>query len=60
MGYQVFAGCLAPDREGAQQLQKASSDRLRVVALDVTDDWQVSKALEVVKENCAEGGEFKK
>lgn len=54
-GFQVFAGCLAPDREGAQQLKKSSSDRLRIVALDVTDDWQVLKALELVQGSIQEG-----
>ncbi|PVD37667.1 hypothetical protein C0Q70_00266 [Pomacea canaliculata] len=57
MGFQVFAGCLAPDREGALQLQKSCSSRLRVVQLDVTDDWHVRNALRLVKDNIVEGGE---
>jgi NAD(P)-dependent dehydrogenase (short-subunit alcohol dehydrogenase family) len=57
MGFRVFAGCLAPDREGAQLLKKAASDRLRVVAVDVTDEWQVRKALEEVQASIEEGGE---
>ncbi|KAK7113181.1 retinol dehydrogenase 16-like [Littorina saxatilis] len=55
MGYQVFAGCLAPDREGALQLASTSSQRLRVVPLDVTDDWQVQQALTTVTQHCEEG-----
>ncbi|KAL8566132.1 hypothetical protein ACOMHN_005108 [Nucella lapillus] len=54
-GYRVFAGCLAPDREGAEQLKKSCSPNLQVVPLDVTDDWQVQKALKVVKDKCEEG-----
>nr|KAG5713568.1 hypothetical protein BaRGS_024616 [Batillaria attramentaria] len=55
MGFQVFAGCLMPDREGAQLLQKTSSERMHVIPLDVTDDWQVRKAFNVVKEKCEDG-----
>lgn len=50
-GYVVFAGCLLPDREGAQGLRKECSDRLRVVQVDVTDEWQVRGALKYIKEN---------
>ncbi|BFZ17507.1 hypothetical protein BsWGS_20557 [Bradybaena similaris] len=49
MGYQVFAGCLAPDREGARSLKESASDRLQVVPIDVTDDFQVSQAVRFVK-----------
>ncbi|XP_041363765.1 17-beta-hydroxysteroid dehydrogenase type 6-like [Gigantopelta aegis] len=51
LGYTVFAGCLMPDREGAQQLKEATSDRLHIVAVDVTNDWQVREAQKYVKEN---------
>ena len=50
-GYTVFAGCLMPDREGAQGLKKTCSDKLHVVPIDVTDDWQVRGAVKYVKEN---------
>ncbi|ESP03965.1 hypothetical protein LOTGIDRAFT_110173, partial [Lottia gigantea] len=51
LGFTVFAGCLMPDREGAQSLKEACSDRLHIVHMDVTDDWLVRKALEYVKNN---------
>jgi len=49
-GFQVFAGCLAPDREGARQLQETCSKNLTIVQLDVTDDWQVRGMIKAVKE----------
>ncbi|XP_061191913.1 17-beta-hydroxysteroid dehydrogenase type 6-like [Saccostrea echinata] len=49
-GFTVFAGCLFLDREGARSL-KESSNNIHVVQLDVTDDWQVQKAVQTVKEN---------
>ncbi|BFZ03133.1 hypothetical protein BsWGS_06172 [Bradybaena similaris] len=51
MGYHVFAGCLAPDREGARSLKESTSDRLKIVCIDVTDDFQVSQAVNFVKKN---------
>uniref|UniRef100_A0A0B7BBX8 Uncharacterized protein n=1 Tax=Arion vulgaris TaxID=1028688 RepID=A0A0B7BBX8_9EUPU len=51
MGYHVMAGCLAPDREGARSLKESTSERLKIVPLDVTDDFQVSRAVMFVKEN---------
>ncbi|KAK3608185.1 hypothetical protein CHS0354_039199 [Potamilus streckersoni] len=51
LGYTVFAGCLQPDREGAQKLKMSCSDRLMIIPLDVTDDWQVRGAVKTVKEN---------
>lgn len=49
-GFIVVAGCLSPDREGARELKEACSDNLKVVPLDVTDDWQVRGAIKIVKE----------
>lgn len=49
-GFQVFAGCLSPDREGAKQLKEACSENLTIVQLDVTDDWQVRGMIKAVKE----------
>lgn len=49
-GFTVFAGCLFSDREGARSL-KENSKNIQVVQLDVTDDWQVRKAVQTVKEN---------
>ncbi|CAL1526322.1 unnamed protein product [Lymnaea stagnalis] len=54
MGYHVFAGCLAPDREGARSLKESTSDRLRIVPIDVTDDFQVEQAVKYVKDNIGE------
>lgn len=51
MGYHVFAGCLAPDREGARSLKESTSERLRIVPIDVTDDFQVEQAVKYVKDN---------
>ena len=56
-GFTVFAGCLSVDREGARSLQE-SSKNIHVVQLDVTDDWQVRKAVQTVKENLNGKGEI--
>lgn len=55
-GFTVFAGCLFSDREGARSL-KENSKNIQVVQLDVTDDWQVRKAVQTVKENLNGKGE---
>ena len=52
----MFAGCLMPDREGARGLTETCSDRLRIVPIDVTDDWQVRGAVKYVKENIGDDG----
>lgn len=49
-GFLVFAGCLAPDREGARQLKETCSKNLTIVQMDVTDDWQVRGVVKAVKE----------
>ena len=46
----MFAGCLAPDREGARQLKETCSKNLTIVQMDVTDDWQVRGVVKAVKE----------
>lgn len=51
MGFHVFAGCLAPDREGAKSLKEATSPNLHIVPIDVTDDFQVMKAMQYVRDN---------
>ena len=58
LGYTVFAGCLMPDREGAQQLKKNCSNKLHVVPIDVTDDWQVRGAVKYVKEHIGDNGKI--
>lgn len=59
MGYHVFAGCLAPNREGARSLKESTSDRLKIVPVDVTDDFQVSQAVKFVKNNIGDNSKFK-
>lgn len=49
MGFIVYAGCLLPDKEGAQELKKLCSDRLKIVPIDVTKDELVRKAADYVK-----------
>ena len=60
LGYTVFSGCLMPDREGAQQLKEATSERLHIVPVDVTNDWQVREAQKYVKQNIGDKGKKKK
>lgn len=51
LGYQVFAGCLFPDGEGARGLRREGSAALHVVRLDVTKDDHFREALDYVKQN---------
>ncbi|OWF35222.1 17-beta-hydroxysteroid dehydrogenase type 6-like [Mizuhopecten yessoensis] len=51
LGFKVFAGCLAPDRKGATQLEEDSGGRIQVVELNVTDDQHVRCAVRFVKQN---------
>ncbi|CAN8012738.1 unnamed protein product [Ixodes pacificus] len=51
LGYQVFAGCLFPDGEGARGLRREGSAALHVVRLDVTKDDHFREALDYVKHN---------
>ena len=52
----MFAGCLAPDREGARALKADASDRLKLLPIDVTDDFQVERAVDFVKDNIGDDG----
>ena len=45
MGFTVFAGCRDPRGDQAIGLKNSSSDRVRLVQLDVTDDRQVQQAM---------------
>ena len=56
IGFVVFAGCLAPDREGALKLKKSTSSRLQVLELNVTDDFHVQRAQTYVSDNLNGGG----
>ncbi|XP_076332454.1 retinol dehydrogenase 16-like [Tachypleus tridentatus] len=49
LGFHVFAGCLKPTDNGAQQLRSVCSDRLEVIELDVTDENMVSEAVKRVR-----------
>ncbi|XP_078413675.1 D-beta-hydroxybutyrate dehydrogenase, mitochondrial-like [Cetorhinus maximus] len=56
MGFRAFAGCLFPDRPGAQRLKKECSIELNILKLDVTLDEDVVRAKEFVQPNLpAEG-----
>ncbi|GBL86577.1 Estradiol 17-beta-dehydrogenase 2 [Araneus ventricosus] len=50
-GFSVIACCLFPNDNGAKELQKSCSERLKVVGLDVTKDESVSQAKEFVTKN---------
>ncbi|XP_064483254.1 retinol dehydrogenase 7-like [Ornithodoros turicata] len=50
-GFQVFAGCLFPDGEGAKSLRRNCSSRLHVVTLDVTKEEHFESTLAYVKKN---------
>lgn len=56
-GFVVFAGCLCPDGEGAQNLIRESSGNLKVLKLDVTKEEEVQRAKKTVQENLPEKGE---
>ncbi|XP_022691656.1 17-beta-hydroxysteroid dehydrogenase type 6-like [Varroa jacobsoni] len=50
--FQVFAGCLQPDSDGAQRLRLiVTDDKLHVIPLDVTNAEQIQDALRYVKAN---------
>lgn len=48
--FKVLAGCLFLEGEGAKQLLKDCSSRLRIVKLDVTSDSDVNQAYKVVED----------
>ncbi|XP_077518245.1 short-chain dehydrogenase/reductase family 9C member 7-like [Amblyomma americanum] len=49
LGFQVFAGCLFPQGEGAQSLQLKASTKLHVVPLNVTKDEDFRRAVDYVR-----------
>lgn len=57
VGYMVFAGCLAPERNGALRLIQSKSRRMHVIQLDVTDEFHVQRALDYVSEHLDGAGE---
>lgn len=54
LGFKVFAGCLLPEGEGARSLLQESSERLKVVSVDVTSDEAVRAACKTVEEDLDE------
>lgn len=49
--HQVYAGCLFPDGEGAQNLSKSSKGQINIVKLDVTQDQDVANARKFVEDS---------
>jgi len=58
-GFVVFAGCLHPDKAGAQQLRSGSSRRLHVVPHDVRSDDSTELAHAYVKKHLPAGGDLR-
>ena len=48
-GFQVFAGCLNTNCDGAQQLKQNCSERLHLVQLNVTVPVQIASAVSLVQ-----------
>lgn len=51
LGFRVFAGCLSVSSPAALQLQEECSQRLQLVECDVTDEKQVTAAVEQVEQS---------
>lgn len=52
MYFQVFAGCLHSNGEGAHKLRsEVANGQLHVIQLDVTSEEQIQKSLKYVKAN---------
>ncbi|GFO02341.1 D-beta-hydroxybutyrate dehydrogenase, mitochondrial [Plakobranchus ocellatus] len=69
LGFQVFATCLYPDKDGGAELKNLASSslsgdastpgncgRIVVLPLDVTDDVSVARCLDAVKRECSNIG----
>lgn len=54
LGFQVFAGCLFPEGEGAKKLREICSRRVHVVTLDVTKEEHFDQILQYVRKNLGE------
>lgn len=54
----MFAGCLHPEKEGAQTLKKSCSDRLHVVHLNVLSQESIESAVQYVTENLKDNSNF--
>ncbi|KAB7503761.1 D-beta-hydroxybutyrate dehydrogenase, mitochondrial [Armadillidium nasatum] len=49
LGFKVYAGCLFPEGEGAKLLKEETSERVKVIRIDVTNDDTIQKAYKRVK-----------
>lgn len=58
LGLHVFAGCLHPEKEGAQTLKKSCSERLHVVYLNVLSAESIEHAVQYVSENLKDNSNF--
>lgn len=58
LGLHVFAGCLHPEKEGAQTLKKSCSERLHVVDLNVLSQESIENAVQYVTENLKDNSNF--
>ncbi|BFZ03312.1 hypothetical protein BsWGS_06351 [Bradybaena similaris] len=56
VGFTVFATCLSLESDGAKSLQNLSSERLKVIHLDITIDDSVGRCQRQVKERCENTG----
>lgn len=50
-GFHVFAGCLQPKGLGAQKLYKTTSNRLRILSLDITREDDIDAAVKEIEES---------
>jgi len=49
IGFHVFAGCLFPNNGGAEELKKLTSNRLKIVKLDVTLETDIHDVINTIK-----------
>ncbi|KFM78837.1 Estradiol 17-beta-dehydrogenase 2, partial [Stegodyphus mimosarum] len=55
-GFEVFAGCLFPEGNGAKELQNYSSYSIHIIPLDVTSEDSLSKAYQYVANRVKDKG----
>ncbi|XP_035225762.1 short-chain dehydrogenase/reductase family 9C member 7-like [Stegodyphus dumicola] len=55
-GFEVFAGCLFPEGNGAKELQNYSSHSIHIIPLDVTSEDSVFKAYQYVANRIKDKG----
>ena len=54
----VFATCLHPGKNGASELNRATSKRVHVIPMDVGSDKSVTTALKYIQKHCPKEGKF--